>query len=101
MFFLSPFDPYEVGAYAVQDVFGQETMRPTVADYALFSGELHTKPDTERAHVLLLVTPSLDHLPGTASMKGWQHVTELPAGKWRLLAGPADAWDRFGVPKPR
>lgn len=96
MFFIAPFDPHASGTYAIQDVFTQEIMRPDHAQFALFEGELEDSDE----HCLLLVAPALNSLTATAIMAKWQPAPALPSAKWILLVGPADAWDRFGVPYP-
>jgi hypothetical protein len=96
-FFVTPFDPYAPGAYAIQDVFAEEFMRPDHANFALFVGE---EEDTDK-HMLLLVAPALNHVPATAVSAKWRQAHELPVATWRLLVGSGDPWERFGVPSPR
>lgn len=96
-FFVTPFDPYAPGSYAIQDVFAEEFMRPDHALFALFEGE----EEGSDKHMLLLVTPALDRVPATAVSAKWTQAYDLPAATWRLLVGSGDPWERFGLPSPR
>lgn len=96
MYYLAPFDPFAPGAYRVQDVFSEEVFLQDSTQFALFDGEDRTTGERR----LLLVAPSIAHVPATEGMAEWEEASELPYSTWRLLSGPADAWTRFGLPEP-
>ncbi|MBI1188014.1 MAG: hypothetical protein GC206_11910 [Alphaproteobacteria bacterium] len=85
-----------IAARPIESVFFSEFMRsPWRSEVALFEGDCAGTHE----HLVLLVAPSLDHVPQTKRLCPWHALEELPDARWSLTVGRADAWDQFSVPR--
>ena len=93
-----PKDPTarELAARPIESVFFTEFMRsPWRSEVALFEGDCAESHE----HLVLLVAPTLDHVPKTKRLCDWRIMDALPDARWSLTVGRADAFDLFSVPR--